>query len=646
MNKAILLILTLVLVDIVVAEKAAVISADFDARDKSYENALKEMGFTVDRVNNAGLLKADFSNYSVLLISNDVFSNWNMLPINKYPSLIMGTRYLDEFYWASRTGTTYSSSYLPVYINYPDSFITQGLPLWTRVYNRTGQSYNYISSYRMAPGLNISASAYFDSSYAVVATVDERAILRDGAGSKAKGVFFGIHSIEYWTPETRTMFKRSVEWLATEQHRPIISKVNTKDITKNSARISWVTSRPANCSVNYGMTKFDNSFSTNHEALLGGLSEKMIYTYNINCCGDDEYCTGSGPYSFTTKDESAPLLVFQSYSATNTSASLSAAFDEPATLSVYFGINKLGLTYENLSYKDSWQIELQGLSIGTKYNWLFKMCDNFNNCRNSSVFSLTTQDYNEPNAPVGLKLGLNDDKSIGVYWQTPMGEAIHNYNIYMADRPDGFDFGSADASINSTEYTDAILSKQKYYIVRSEDAFGNEEKNMNIAGKFDLELKKGYNAVSIPLMPFDQSIPSLLRPPVIDVMKFENGNFTRVGYSDQLGRWLTIPGFEKLKPCEGYFMYSREDQAITVLGTAIQQVNLGLHKGMNLACLSLAGEKDPGYYAGDNILEIANRNEDGHYSLYSFQNAAPFSIKPGIAYWLKANEDSVLEVTR
>ncbi len=88
---------------------------------------------------------------------------------------------------------------------------------------------------------------------------------------------------------------------------PSILDRTVKEITQDSATITWTTNVDADARVEYGTDKedlgdheSDNSFETSHSIDISDLESDTKYYYTIKSCDEDDHCTEKGPYSFTT----------------------------------------------------------------------------------------------------------------------------------------------------------------------------------------------------------------------------------------------------------------------------------------------------------------------------------------------------------
>ncbi len=663
MRKHILIVLFALLVASSVAygDKAAFVVSHFNGSEQRYSDILEDMGFTVDIIGNNDLPSTDFSEYDLSLINNDAFGNWEYLPINDHPCLIFNKYYMDDFDWVEAMGTTFGSGFLNAFINDPTHFITDGFPLWISVHNESDLHYNYIPSWRRGAGVEVIASTYYDSSNAVVAAVEVGAELRNGQYTDAKGVFFGIEEAKYWTPESEQLFRNSVTWLVTDFYSPVISDISVEAISTSSARIVWTTNMLANSSVFYGpglsSVVEDSALVTDHSITLNGLQEATTYDYEIVSCNDGGYCRDESG-TFETLDITAPSLISYSIEGiTDSEATINLDISEEAMVTLYYGSVSLDNIIETTSYNSIWQLNLVNLDDFTQYFLKVEMCDDSDNCANSSIFDFTTEDYTDPLAPSNLLLEVLDENDIRASWD--LDTDVDVYNIYISDTPDGFDYGTIYDAIHGTEYidSDAANHGQRYYVVRAQDAYGNEEGNENVVGKFDLDLSRGYNLVSLSLTPFNSDIGAVMHQdaiynPVSEVMAYNGNGYDTVFFDEGLEQWSADLDLNLL---EGYFFRADLDNEFTIVGYPIQSMDVNLVAGMNLVGMRLYSDdtisdvldQTPADYSADEISGYDNGYIVATYypSEDSWFSTDIFDVEAGKAYWVKANEDFILEVS-
>ncbi len=633
--------------------------------DQNMVDIIEDMGYTVDKVDNQDIDTVTWSNYNFMLVGNNVFSNEEDIPVNDFPALIVNTKYMDDWHWTTKMSQKSSSQPIRGYVNDPEHIITEGFPLNVQVYDSSTPTIYYLHRYYKSIDLDTILSTddtYLESFNAIIATAIPGTALKDGYYSNSKGVFFGITDSAYWTSYSEQLFRNSVTWLDTDFFSPKISNISNTSITNSSAVIKWDTNTETNSTVFYpDINKTNATLTIHHEILLEDLDEGTTYSYSVKSCNEDGYCNQSGEYFFTTLDYTAPFLISQSVeNKTNSSANISLEINEESYSRIFYGTTPTNMDQVTPTSQlgAAAYFNIINLDELTEYHYLFEMCDNSDNCRNSSVYTFTTLDITTPMAPQNLRLDvLNDNNNIMIRWDEATDDAV-NYNIYISDLPDNFSFENPDSTTSLDEYLDTEASSvnQRYYIVRAEDSSGNEENNSYVIGKFDLELKDGYNLVSLPLVPFNNNINFVMHQdvsyhPVSEIRRY-NSTKQEFEITTCLGILWDLFSFQELNPGTGYFFNSSMDTNFTIVGTLPEPLELEISKGMNMIGLASLNEKNisdviPQTVEDNNVTELGKRNINQIYDLatyYSNDLYNEFTLKPGKGYWLKAMENFTLEL--
>lgn len=647
------------------AKKVLYLLSNIDNYDQRILDALEELNFTVDRVDNEDLASVNWGAYSFMLVADASFSNYMDIPVNDFPAIILNTRYIDDWHWTSRVSAKTSSQPISVHINQPAGFISDGMPLNVQAYTSSSPSIYYLHRYYKAPSLktvaSTSNSSYWETFNSVIATAVPGTKLKDSHTSNAKAVFFGIKNSEYWTQDSEQLFKRSALWLVTDLVPPAILNITESGITNSSAVISWQTDKEADSTVEYwpdGANISEPSFKTTHSVALSGLSEDTIYSYRITSCNINSVCNTTSELQFKTGDYTAPdFLFYGGQNITNSSAAISAEINEEGTASLFYGTipSNLDGSYNASGTGTFWVFNISGLSDKTTYYYYIEACDDSSNCRNSSASSFTTLDITPPEKPSGYAIEIVGGTNIHLSWSPPLDDASV-FNIYTSLQPYSFNFSSPAASTSSYEYTDnlAELEQQKYYIVRAEDSHGNEEGNQDVLGKYTLSVGPGYSLVSLPLVPLDTGIDSvmhqdILYSPVSQILRYDkvSQGFQESSFSS--GIWDKSE-FSVLEYGEGYFLFFDEQTDFTFAGSLPEEAQHEIMEGMNL--VGLAFLEDAGIEeaisqspSGFNVTELAKRSQSGEYTISVYNGSGwhnSFALEPGKGYWLKSKNNFTL----
>jgi hypothetical protein len=650
-----------------------------------YIEVASSLNLTTDVIDDSNITSTNFSKYRMIIVGDGNLANYQSIPVNSIPSLVLTTNanVISAFNWSTSVSSTTVTGWVSVYTSNTSHFITNGFPTTFNDYTTsTGGSHGHkylptppsrsrnITTILSNNGLNTEQ---------VLGIVEENKKVLNNVVTKAKGVYFGINEVNIWSSYSETAFRNSITWLLTDFNSPVISNITVSSLTNNSAIVSWNTDKNSNMTFSYGKdVSLANSirnvtYSTSHSVPLTGLEQFTTYYYQIKACNQNNYCGVSSVGSFTTLDKIAPELLSASASnLTNSSATISANSNENSNYTVYYGTNAAAMNAKatKAGFTTSASIQLSGLSEKTTYYYLVNLCDAYSNCKNSSVFSFTTTDLTAPNRPNNVMLEVNNtNNNIKVKWDAPSGEVPANYRVYISETYNGFNFAAANATVTSTEFVDstAASARERYYVVRSVDSSNNEDTNQLTVGKFDLDLSAGYNLVSFSVMPFDSSIAKVMHQdanyhPVTEIKTYNatTGGLRTSRY--QSGSW-TVNEFSAMTEMNGYILKSDYNTKLTIVGNAAWGTTHSLKQGMNLVGLSMHNSKSiydaiaqsPADYS---ILEISSRKVDGYYNLAAYypssstwvlngdSSASLFSIEPGKAYWLKSNKDVSLVVSQ
>jgi len=655
-------------INIVYAQEVVYLAKNSINVDQNYIDALEEVGFSVNVVFDSEIPSTDFDNYHMIFIGDGLFSNYDRIPVTDKECLIANTHHLDDWKIAGYAGIiSIGNNYLKGKIVYNETPITEGIESPVRLYDDYGVLGYYLPRLpnRARGTKNIIGTDNFDQN-PLLGIIPEGETLYPSGTSNAKTAFFGIIKTDDWTEESETLFKRTALWLVDHYNFPVIVNISVEDINNDSAKVICETDRPTNVTLYYGTDLNMNdiieieNFVENHEVLIENLEESITYFYQIKVCSNSGFCKNSSVFNFTTLDLTYPTLVSTSVeNLTNSSAIIRGQSNEIVSAELFFGenIDELNPPLGG-GVGDEFGFGLSDLNENTQYFYLIKMCDLSNNCANSSIYNFTTLDFTAPSAPENLILEVINSNNIKIKWDASAGSS--QYNIYMSDNSDvaSFDLQTISVTTTSTEYIDNSASsiKQKYYIVRAEDAAGNKENNTNIVGKFDLELKQGYNLVSFPILPFDVNINSVMHQnnsyhPISEIITF-NENLKEFETSIYSDTWTGQ--VNNLFPLKGYFFKAEQRTDFTIVGHPQIEYQLDLVDGMNLVGLTLFENQrieqiitqSP---ANHDITEISSRNIDGSYNIATYYGLNrwfnEFEINPGKCYWLKANKNSTLVIS-
>ncbi len=208
-----------------------------------------------------------------------------------------------------------------------------------------------------------------------------------------------------------------------------------------------------------------------------------------------------------------------------------------------------------------------------------------------------------------------------------------------------------DEDCNATEcnYMDGYYGffYRDYYDVENncEDCFCTHRLCENHTANITLELRKGWNLVSIPLIIENDSIENVFGP-VMDKLTVINSFFEQgaLTYDPRLAEFSDL---HKIDYLHGYWIKMNETVNLTVSGAVPADKTINLSRGWNLiSCLSNESENMTDVFSDVmNKVIIIHGFDDG--GLTYDPELPEFSdlevIRPGFGYWVRMNESYALD---
>lgn len=298
---------------------------------------------------------------------------------------------------------------------------------------------------------------------------------------------------------------------------------------------------------------------------------------------------------------------------------------------------------------------------------------------------LKVEDYTAPSPPINPRLNLIDN-TIKLTWEPSPSEDVSHYIIYKSNDPYQFNFTSSLATTTSLSYTytPSNSSENIYYIIRAVDYAGNEENNTLTIGKFVLTLDVGYNLISTPLLPWDNSLDAifganltggLIQAQSDKVYKwdavneewlvaylYEDGNPINTG-------WIFVTNTFTIEPDVGYRVWIRDDlghppATINLTGVVPENRSVQISVGTNLVGYTSfesiilqngqfdtsSGLYSSGFTGGTSLATsdlIIMWDGSSNVTQYIYEDGGmfdgtwtgtTFSLEPGEGYWIEVRE--------
>jgi hypothetical protein len=190
--------------------------------------------------------------------------------------------------------------------------------------------------------------------------------------------------------------------IAPDTTPPVISAVQSTNVSNIGATISWTTNEPSDTQVDYGTTTaygsstaLNTSFVVSHSQTLSGLTASTLYHYRVKSRDAAGNLATSGDFTLTTSapDTTPPTITnVQPSSIGSSGATITWTTDEVADSQIDFGTTAAygsSTTLDTNAVTNHSQT-LSGLSSNTLYHYRVKSRDPSANLATSGDFTFTT----------------------------------------------------------------------------------------------------------------------------------------------------------------------------------------------------------------------------------------------------------------
>jgi hypothetical protein len=178
---------------------------------------------TYDVIYDSGIPSTNFSEYRIILVGEGNFDNFEDIPVEKYNSLILNSYHfyqkgiflITDSQWGWSAGKGSASSPTNVRFNTLNTTIIDGLPETFRAYTiQDIDLHAYYLAGKKATGIKLIVRVEgHTSSDAILALAYPGTKYLNGKTGEARSLFFGIVEPEYWTTESRQLFRNSLDWV-------------------------------------------------------------------------------------------------------------------------------------------------------------------------------------------------------------------------------------------------------------------------------------------------------------------------------------------------------------------------------------------------------------------------------------------------
>ncbi len=179
------------------------------------------MNISYDTILESNIGSTNFSKYKMILIGDENFDNVDLIPATEHNSLVInsynffstGSIIVDyQLGWSKRRGS--GTSPTKMQIDNATSPITQGVQQYFNAYTLNDiNTKTYYLSGQKPTGIKLLASISgvgHTSADSVIALANNGTKMLNGKTVKKRSLFFGITKPQYWTPESRKLFRNSV----------------------------------------------------------------------------------------------------------------------------------------------------------------------------------------------------------------------------------------------------------------------------------------------------------------------------------------------------------------------------------------------------------------------------------------------------
>ncbi len=221
------ILLSLLIVNDVLANEVALVVKNSNSlsfvHERAVKSALENMGFDIVLIDQY-TENVDYSTFSAIVIAGRP-GNVNLyerlddfvveIPVNDYPTVVIGTHFLDDWGWVTSgsTSTASSTRIHRIMINDDKNSITSDYEVGEVIPVHIVKGKSIFDVHEINSKLKQLASLTSTDQATVIGVAEPNIELFDNKITKARVVFFGITNPLYWTEEAEDLFKNSVWWV-------------------------------------------------------------------------------------------------------------------------------------------------------------------------------------------------------------------------------------------------------------------------------------------------------------------------------------------------------------------------------------------------------------------------------------------------
>lgn len=189
--------------------------------------------------------------------------------------------------------------------------------------------------------------------------------------------------------------------------------------------------------------------------------------------------------------------------------------------------------------------------------------------------------YDLPPAPPKNLMAELSGNDVFLSWDPSTSADVDHYHIYVSNSYGNFSFLYPVARTAGTNWTHQGVgvgnNEDFFYIVRAVDKMGYEDNNTRKAAKTSRFLASGKHLISLPLVPANDSLHSILQTVSLDrVWAYESGRWAKFSsfkdYSD----------LSSMTHLGGYWLNVTQDSFFILAGAVPEETTIDVREGWNL----------------------------------------------------------------
>ncbi len=230
--------------------------------DDNFLNVIHELGYNYTLITSSQVTNTDFSKFKMILLGDERIAN---VPVNNYKSLFANPDYYTG--WSSSKAST---TRLNTYISNQNISITNNLTRTFNAYTNTQTTLYYLTRTKYGcKSVATTGNSTVDLGHFSVAIK-----------KNPRRVFFGITKSNYWSAESRQLFKNSIDWIIKGEDRDNDGYFGDSDCNDNDESLY------RNIKA-YGDTDRDGFGSGNYTDVCIGTNLISGYSYIDGDCNDN-----------------------------------------------------------------------------------------------------------------------------------------------------------------------------------------------------------------------------------------------------------------------------------------------------------------------------------------------------------------------